>query len=449
MTIMPTHLSLTGILFWTFIPKTERENFKKKKWLFWVILGFSVFPDLDVFVALHRGISHSLIAPMALIILGTTIYYYYFYFKSRGINDEKQGENIEIITKRAFFGRCLSYSGLFWLIHIFLDLDYPLAIFYPLSDRLYQINFIYVLNLLPWLIFPAMIVGVGFKVTGVSYLKGISTYFINLPPEVREQIFGGTTATFYIEDFFIHTILFAVFLVYVARPMLPKLELIDISKLKNINFDGPILGLGIVFTIFGLLIGPMIGIDTQDTTVLDGSFQVSQTVFSPALTVTFEPTFYLLQPNTILHVKGNLSTSSAISLFKRTLLITTEKDYENFSNNIEKLFKKYPFNTSINIGHFESNYKTLVEDLHINSFARNFTNLDEIILDTNLVSDTYALIGLLESWNYSKVLNGEYLSENVQLRAIVKTSRITVFAIGILSTFIGIIVFSFSFKVKK
>jgi hypothetical protein len=449
MTIIPTHLSLTGILFWTFIPKTERENFKKKKWLFWVILGFSVFPDLDVFVSLHRGISHSLITPMVLIILGTTIYYFYFYIKSRVTNDEKKGENTEIIAKRAFFGRCLSYSGILWIIHLFLDLDYPLAIFFPLSDRLYQINFTYVLSLLPWLFFPAMIVGLGFKITGVSYLKGISTYFINLPPEVRKQIFGGTTATFFIDDFFIHSILFAVFLVYVTRPMLPKLELTYISKLKNINFDGPIFGLGIVFIIFGILIGPMIGLDTQDTTVLNGSFQVSQTVFSPALTITFEPTFYLLQPNTILHVKGNLSTSSDISLFKRTLLITTENDYENFSNNIGQLFKKHPFNTSINIGHFESNYSVLVEELHINSFARNFTNLDEIILDTNLVSGTYALIGLIENWNYSKVLKGEYLSEKVQLKAIVKTSRITVFAIGILSTFTGFIVLFFSFKVKK
>jgi hypothetical protein len=231
--------------------------------------------------------------------------------------------------------------------------------------------------------------------------------------------------------------------------MLPKVELKFITNIKNIKYDGPILGLGLVILIFGLLVGPMIGLDTQDTTTLNGAFQVSQTVFSPTLAVTFEPTYYLLQPNTILHVKGNLSTNSDISSFKRTLLITTKGYYDDFSSNIGLLFNRHPFNTSNNIDYFESNYSILVEDLYSNSFARNLTNLDEIILDTDLVSDSYALVGLLESWNSTEILNGEHLSENIHLKAIVTMNRITVFAIGILSILIGIIVIFFSFRVKK
>ncbi len=99
MTILPTHLSLESILFWTFIPASEREKFQKKKRFFWLVVVFSILPDLDSFFGIHRGLSHSIIFPMVLVIVGTFVYYYYHYIH-RDSKDNKDIEEDLSITKR-------------------------------------------------------------------------------------------------------------------------------------------------------------------------------------------------------------------------------------------------------------------------------------------------------------------------------------------------------------
>ena len=74
MTILTTHLSLAGIAFWSFLSPTEKNNFKEKKYLFWIVLVFSIIPDIDIFLGIHRGLSHSLIPPTLLVILGISIH---------------------------------------------------------------------------------------------------------------------------------------------------------------------------------------------------------------------------------------------------------------------------------------------------------------------------------------------------------------------------------------
>ncbi len=170
MTLMPTHLSLEAILFWTFIPASEKERFNQKKLFFWIVIAFTMFPDLDIFIGIHRGIFHSIIVPMVMVILGFMIYYSYQYVFYPSSDEQKIGYD-----KLSFIGRCVLYAGIFWLIHILLDLEYPLAIFYPLSDRLYQFNFEILFDVMPWFILPATIVGIGFEISSVSYLRGLTT----------------------------------------------------------------------------------------------------------------------------------------------------------------------------------------------------------------------------------------------------------------------------------
>lgn len=445
MTLMPTHLSLVGILFWTFIPASEKERFRQKKLYFWVLIVFTILPDLDIFIGIHRGIFHSIIVPMIMAILGSVIYYNYQYV-SHPSSDEQKLED----DRRSFIGRCTLYAGVFWLIHILLDLEYPIALFYPLSDRLYQFNFEILFDVMPWFILPATIAGIGFKISGVSYLRGLTTYFVNLPPAIREEIYGHKPIAFTIDDFFVHVLLFVIFLMYVARPMIPSVNLSRLSELrKKTRFDGPILGFGVILLVVGLVIGPMIGTHTIDSDFIRSSFQASSTVFSPTIAMKFETTNYLLQPNTVFSLKGILRTTSDTDPFDQILLLTTPENYSTFSSGVSKLFKQYPFNTSDNILAFEANYTILLKDLITYPLAMNLTNLNETSLHSQFSSGSFTIVGVIEQWNFTQILNGSHLIENTRLEVTITSSRFTLLTFGLGSIIAGIGVTILSVRVKK
>ncbi len=447
MTFTPSHISLESILLWSFIPTSEKERFQQKKHYFWIVIAFSLLPDLDVFVGLHRGLSHSVIFPLILVISGGMIYYYY----QHGIHILSNGQKKEEkLVKRSFIGRCVLYSGILWLIHIILDLEQPLTIFYPLSDRLYQFNFEILFDVMPWLIFPATIVGIGFEISGLSYLRGLRSYFVNLPPSIREEIYGHTPVAFSIDDFFVHVILFAIFLVYVALPMTPTVNLGRFSDWrKKLNFDGPILGLGVILLVMGFVIGPMIGTHTIDSDSIKGSFQASTTVFSPSLAISFETTKYLLQPDTVFFIEGTLKTTSNDDPFDQMLLLTTKECYNNFSSRISKLFKQSSLNSTDTVLEFVEEYQSILSDLITYPLAMNLTNHNETSLRTQKLGGSFALVGVIEAWNSTQILNNSRLYENVQLEVVVTSSRFTLLVFGLASMISGIVLLIFSVRVKK
>lgn len=445
MTLMPTHLSLGAILFWTFIPTSEKERFQKKKLSFWAVIVFTIFPDLDVFIGIHRGIFHSILVPMIMIIMGSVIYYNYHYLVHRFSDEQKVDTDY-----RSFIGRCVFYAGIMWLIHILLDLEYPLALFYPLSDRLYQFNFEILFDVMPWFILPATIVGLGFEISGVSYLRGLTTYFVNLPPSIREEIYGHKPIAFSIDDFFIHVLIFVIFFMYVAKPMVPTVNLSQISDWRGkLRFDGPIMGFGVVLLIVGFVLGPMIGPYTIDSESIQSSFQASSTLFSPTIAIKFETTSYLLQPNTVFSVEGILTTISEENPFDQLLLLTTQENYSTFSSSVSKLFKQYPFNTSDNILAFKAKYTTLLNNLITYPLAMNLTNLNKTSIDTQLGSGSFTIVGVIEGWNSTQILNGSRLLENTRLEVKITSSRFTLLTFGLGSIIAGVAATYLSVRVKK
>jgi hypothetical protein len=426
---------------------SEQERFRKNKPLFWIVVAFTILPDIDIFFGFHRALSHSIIIPTALVIVGTLIYYYYNYFSNKGtLNDVNKNNN----EKKSFWGRCMSYGGILWLLHILLDLDLPLAIFFPLSDRLYTLNFAILIDMMPWLIFPVMIVGFVLELTGISYLKGISLYFVNLTPSQRIDIWGEEPVALTIDDLFLHVILFVIFLIFVVRPMLPdfRVERISIWR-KKLHSDKSIMSVGIILTVLGILLGPMTGTHTVDSNSITGNFQVSSTTLSPVIAITFESTNYLLQPNTEYFTKGTLVMSSDASPFDHLLLLATRDSYNSFSNSVSELFRLHPLNTSDNILQFELNYQSLLNNFSSGSISVNSTLINETSLETQLNSGSYALVGVIHNWNSTKVLNGTYLMEQAQLEVTIKSSRFSLLSIGIISLISGILIMYLSIKIKK
>jgi hypothetical protein len=445
-TLFPTHLGLEGLLLWSFMPRSEKTMFENNKKLFWLILAFSLLPDIDIFFGNHRGLSHSLIIPLILVIIGIIFHIQYLYRNKR----TEEQENHVNQAKKAFLGRCSLYAGLLWIIHILLDLEYPLAIFYPLSDRLYQMNFFYLLDLLPWLFFPVMIVGFELRVTSISYLKGLTTYFLNIPPSDRPGIFGSQVIAINIEDLFIHTLIFVIFIVKVAKPMLPRISHQNYQRFRQkLTFDGYILGAGLALLLVGFIMGPLIGIQTVDTQSIDSTFKISPTVFSPTVALSTEPTNYLFQPNTIATITGTLTLQTIINDFKHVLLISEQKDYSKFVTGLSALYSSTPPNNSENLINFRENYTLLLNELNSTAIAMNLTNQYEKTISTQIVSSSVILIGILENWNDTLLLEGVEQAMNTHLTIEVKTSRITLFLISSGAIISGVVLVIISVRLKK
>ncbi|MHA2304202.1 MAG: hypothetical protein ACXACU_02330 [Candidatus Hodarchaeales archaeon] len=416
------------------------------------MISFTVLPDIDIFFGLHRGFSHSVVIPIFLTILGTITYCYYHYFNENSSLKDNSVDNYRktIKEKRSFWGRCTIYGGILWLIHIILDFDLPLAIFYPISDRLYTLNFAILFDLMPWLIFPVMIVGIVFELTGISYLQGISIYFVNLTPSERVAIYGSEPIAISIDDLFIHVILFVIFLAVVARPMLPDLKITQrLSKKRSLSFDSSIMALGMILVIFGFFLGPFAGTHTRDSNSISGTFRVSTSTFSPVLAITFESTNYLLQPNTNYAIKGTLITSAQYSPFNHSLLLTSLSNYNTYSSAISALFHQYPFNTSDNIAQFEVTYQIILQEFTSSSISMNSTTFNETTIQTNLKRGSYALIAIIDDWNTTKVLNGTSLTESAQLNVIVTSNRFSLMIIGLISIISGTVLSVISIKIKR
>ncbi|MFX0053256.1 MAG: hypothetical protein ACFE8U_18420, partial [Candidatus Hermodarchaeota archaeon] len=136
--------------------------------------------------------------------------------------------------------------------------------------------------------------------------------------------------------------------------------------------------------------------------------------------------------------------------FDQILLLTTQDDYSAFSNNVSKLFKRYPFNTSDNLLAFESNYESLLEDFITYPLDINLTrNLNETSLHTRVFRGSFTIVGVIEQWNFAQILNDSHLIEKTILDVKITSSRFTLLTFGLGSIFAGIGITILSARVKK
>ncbi|MHA2170282.1 MAG: hypothetical protein ACXAB7_10350, partial [Candidatus Kariarchaeaceae archaeon] len=383
--------------------------------------------------------------PLILAIIGVIIYLNYNPTTNSDLDLKVDAKN----GLRSLYGRSAVYASLLWLVHILLDLDYPLAIFYPLSDRLYQINFVYLVDLAPWLFFPLMIVGINLEVTSTSYLRGIQSFFVNLSPSQRTEIFGTNVIPITIEMFFFHFLLFLVFIAIVVRPMNPLSKINLLDRYKQFKYDGIVFGLGIIFIISGLMMGPLIGLETHEQRTIDSSFRISPEVFSPSVALAIEPNNLLLQPNTVMNIEGSLIIRTNEDSFKHIMLISEQHKYNVFNSDLGALFKVSPPNTTENMIIFKESYKNFREQLYESALAMNLTSSNETVIFTRILNKPLVLVGLIEDWNDSTVLAGNEITSSVQLSISVKTSRLTLFIIGVGGIICGVITILISVKLKK
>jgi hypothetical protein len=288
------------------------------------------------------------------------------------------------------------------------------------------------------------------KIISVSYLQGITSYFINLTPSQRIEAFGTDLIAIPIEDFFLHVILFGFFLTYVVRPMAPRYSNERLSSwYRSIQYERYVLSAGLILLILGLIMGPMIGDQVIDNNSISSSFRISSNNFAPSLAISIEPPSYLLQPQSTMKISGSLTIQSNEGAFDQVLLIAKQNSYDNFIIGVSALFKVSPPNTSNNLIIFKNGYNNLLSMLYSDSLAMNLTNLNETSIDTQLIFSSVALVAVIENWNDTLISEGIEQTMGAKLALTVRFSRITVYLIGLGTFIVGILVIFFSVNLKK
>jgi len=155
----------------------------------------TILPDLDLFTNGHRAYGHSILFPFILLSVAPL-------FANRG-PDWLSTKNIR-------------YFGIFWITHLLYDTTFgPLAIFFPIDPRFYDIKLGVVINVASRVVVP---IGIFAKVTLIDQRTGISTFFVNWSSAQRIQYFGGSHVDLSITDFFLHLTIFLWYIIFVVAP---------------------------------------------------------------------------------------------------------------------------------------------------------------------------------------------------------------------------------------
>ncbi len=181
--------------------------------LFLTSLG-AIFPDLDLFTSGHRAYLHSFYYPIILALIAPEI-----------------GKRVKFQN----FAIHLRLFSVFWFTHMIFDMTFgPIALFFPLDTRFYDISAGIIFDLRTAQITPrGLFIGVDF----VDQRTGINTFFVNWTPEDRVQYFGAEFIKWSISDFFLHSALILWYVLYVISPLVrEKKWRKPVSKISDFGF---------------------------------------------------------------------------------------------------------------------------------------------------------------------------------------------------------------------
>lgn len=210
MTYTTTHLGIASFVFYYFSPERTRAFFKNHPKTFFLLTLGTIMPDLDLLTSGHRAYGHSVFFPLILLVLSA-------YLPRMGVNSE------DTIIK-------LRYFALFWLAHLIYDTTFgPVAYFWPLDNRFYDVNMGVRFDLRGNGILPITIAGLFVDVKVIDQSTGVRTFFVNWTPEQRIASFGSEITNYSIMDFMVHATLFIWYLLIVVYPVL-KILILSLSS---------------------------------------------------------------------------------------------------------------------------------------------------------------------------------------------------------------------------
>ncbi|RMG28572.1 MAG: metal-dependent hydrolase [Methanobacteriota archaeon] len=235
MTWGTTHLGISIILLRMFSPKRVKERYESNRIYFFLASLGAEFPDIDLLIGGHRTWSHSLFFPLGFLLILFSL------------PDDQIAQRIENWRDKSFY---LKLFGILWVTHLMYDTSFgPIALFYPVDQRLYDITGGIVMVL------DSTRVGLGgifIDVRPIDPNIGKNIFFVNWTAEERVAYFGNTRIKFRVLDFMVHSTIFLYWLITVLFPAIKditernekirntvqKLKIPKVSLFSGLQFFG-------------------------------------------------------------------------------------------------------------------------------------------------------------------------------------------------------------------
>lgn len=222
MTWSTTHLGISTLLLYTFSPKSLKEEFKSNPRLFFFISLGAIAPDFDLIIqtmvlslpdffifnplqeffrGTHRVWSHTVFLPLLIMLLA--------------------GPLSKLKPSKINLQRNVRLFGFMWLTHLLFDLTFgPLALFYPLDTRFYNVFFGITVGLEGNSFIPLTLNGFYSDVQFIGQETGSSSFFVNWTPEQRITFFNSDVTKINILNFWLHVMIFFYYFITVIIPFI-------------------------------------------------------------------------------------------------------------------------------------------------------------------------------------------------------------------------------------
>lgn len=229
-----THLGISTLVLYTFSSKSMRKELSSNPRLFFLVSLGAIAPDFDLliqtivlnlpdwvlfsslkefFSGSHRVWSHTFFAPLLIMLLAGYI--------ARLKRSENNWE------------RNIRLFAFMWLTHLFFDLTFgPLALFYPLDDRFYNVFLGIEVGLQGNYILPLTLDGFYSDVQFIGQDTGSSSFFVNWTPEQRISYFRSDVTRINVTNFWLHVVIFLYYVYLVLIPFVVH-EKRNLSKFSS------------------------------------------------------------------------------------------------------------------------------------------------------------------------------------------------------------------------
>ncbi|MFW9991018.1 MAG: hypothetical protein ACFFD4_03050 [Candidatus Odinarchaeota archaeon] len=439
MSWFPTHFTLEGLIAWVMISDERKAEFKKNWYIFFLLNLTALVPDGDVLFRSHRGIFNSLLIPISILTVGFSIF-----LASKLLSDLEKRKKVDFI---AF---CTMLVAFFWGFHIILDVDSggPNALFYPLDNKTYEINFL--LEMTSQAAFPVKIV---IDVIFQPLAAGLSTYILNWTPEQRIASFGETFF-WALPELVMNLAIAICWLYFVGKEIFPLSSFSNLLKsrksairtLKRISLN-TFTAVGVIFILFGLFLGPVLEQHPIQSISVNRTLIYSPQTLTPSFSTNMETMDQLLQPRATHRLYLDFTTVLAESPGNVTWVgvVCRASEYnKNFTTKAFLLFAQH-FDTAQlpeNDSQFKTEYIIIVSDFLKRCIA---TSEPLKAQNTTLTVDItepgdYVAAAVLSNWDSYQQLNETVVRRSVTIDMLIEYDRSVNYALGVTLGVIGVLI---------
>ncbi len=344
-------------------------------------------------------------------------------------------------------------------MHIVLDQDAGeggMMMFWPLDNRLYQIQLLFRLDANPFLFLPWRPLGAVFDVTQ-STIIGLYNYLFNWSPQDFINNTGSTVFYYSFTGLILHSLIFISWIYFVVRPCWPfegknlgsRLNFFGISTpIKKYwkNLTKELLIPGIMLIIIGFSFGPLVTSQVPDNSPISGSLTLTQNTFNALMFIPLSSVDQPLDPNAQFSIAAQYNITNLHSGEALYFVIADKNFFFSLQQQINSLA------STINSTNKPAN-DTLFKQNYSNIISSTVTKQSTIVLQTITTNQTvqnpstvkvlsksdYGVGFILKNWSSKPTWNETNTQINISGNLDVSYSRTVNYWLGMIIQLTGML----------